>query len=238
MTEAYIGTVLHAQLSNYYGESTFIDDEAQEAWEALEVGDQVTAQRMFSTYIDEVEQEGLDVGQSTLTVENRWELEVGGVILSGKVDQIYFDEMRGGHVIRDHKTVGQFFQTSPVDYQLMCYAVLAQAHGVKNIVAIEHNQIKRNKRTASAKPPFINRTWQPTSDSAVSKFRQQLALQADEFAITMRHYDLEDPEMWAIGRNDCSYTCSFTDVCGMITSGEDFASVLEAEYIREAPVQL
>ena len=239
MTAANIGTVVHAHLANYYGGAVTTEAD-QEAWLSLSAEDQNTATKMVDTYLIEVESEGLDIGQSTMTVENRWDMEIGGITLSGQVDQVYFDELRGGHVIRDHKTVGQFFQTAPLDFQLMCYAVLARAQGVlTDIVAIEHNQIKRNKRTATAKPPYINRTWQPVTDTTIDHFTESLSCMAEDYAtIFACSTGVEDPHLWAVGRNDCSFTCSFNEVCAMISSGEDYAAVLETEYIWEEPVDI
>jgi hypothetical protein len=235
MTAAWVGTVVHAWLAEYYG-GDLMSEVDTDIYEKLFVDDQVMAQAMYTTYVNEVEQEGLDIGSTTVSVENRLYGTYGGVEITGMLDRIYYDELRQGHVVQDHKTVGQFFQTSPVDFQLMTYASLARRSGVENIVAIEHNQIKRNKRTGRAKPPFVNRTWQPTNDHAIDMFEAQLNILAvnydDIVAEAQENQGVESPSVHAHGRNDCSFVCSFSEVCGMLSTGEDFASVLETEYIK------
>lgn len=232
-TAADIGTVVHGDLAKWYGNTPY-DEETMGAIDRLSPEDLVTAGRMFDTYVNEVEQEGLDVGQSTASVENRYFADIAGQQLTGRVDHVYYDETLGGNVIRDHKTVGQFFTTAPRDFQLMCYAWLARHNGVKNIVYIEHNQIKRNKRTPGAKPPYIHRSGSVVNDKSIEAFGAELAYMLGEMGTVIWNsgMDVEYFGLYPIGRNDCSYTCSFKDICGMVEDGGDYLDVLNTEYRR------
>ena len=228
--EAEIGTYVHALLAEYYsGSFPFHTEEVNP--EVLATGD-----AMFNTYVVEVEGEGLDIGQRTMHVESRFEAEVGGVTLSGGVDHIYHDEILNGVVIRDHKTVGRWAPPAQRDYQLMTYAWLARENGIGDIVAFEHNQIKRNKRTPAAKGPFITRFQHPIRDTTLDKWGQMLSYQAIEYrnvtdAAEQTGMGVEHPQLYAIGANDCEFSCSFKDeVCGMIDEGGDYQDVLKTEF--------
>lgn len=238
--EAGIGTYVHALLADYYRDDDEVrpDPELQLSLEGMTIGD-----KMMSTYIREVEEEGLDVGQETLFVEQRYAATIAGVLLSGGIDHVYYDDTLGGVVIRDHKTVGRFMPVAQRDFQLMTYAWLARDNGIEGIVAFEHNQIKRNKRTSRAKPPFIARYQHMLDDETLDKWGSMLERQVSRFKADREEAEasgqgVESPVLWAIGANDCDFSCSFSEeICGMIDEGGDYRAVLESEFTnnREAP---
>lgn len=243
--EAGVGTLFHQMVAEYNAPWPLDPDEEVPDLTAEDV---VMVQSMFDTYVKEVEAEGLDVSVKTYGVENRIHVEViPGLSLTGQIDHIYYDTVLDGYVIQDTKTVGQFFQTAPRDFQLMCYAWLAREEYGINVVAIEHNIVKRNKRTGQSKPPYIQRNIQPVTEEALDRFGQSLSYIMTDYQNVMHHVEeawpegrgVEDPTIWAKGTNECSWSCPFYDICGMIDDGEDYAAVLETEYHRrEAPVDI
>lgn len=238
-----VGRVVHAMLNQYYTGAPFEEADEKTARE-LHADDLIMCQKMMETYVTEVEEEGLDVGQNTVEGEKRYELEVGGLTLTGQIDALVHDEVVGGIIVRDHKTVGKFMNTSPRDFQLMSYAVMAYDAGF-NVKAIEHNQVKRNKRTTRANPPFIRRVPHTVTTEAIESHRRQLANIVYDYRQAMQHAEqsglgVESAWLWAKGSNECDYQCPFADgVCGMIDDGEDYQDVLSTEYHqRESDVSI
>lgn len=238
-----VGRVVHALLNGYYTGAS-MNEEDQYTYENLSPEDRKMCHDMFDTYVTEVEEEGLDIGQTTIVGEKRYTLEVGGLTLTGQIDALVQDDILDGVIVRDHKTVGQFMNTAQRDFQLMTYAVMAWDAGYM-VKAIEHNQIKRNKRTSRSNPPYIRRDPITVTEEAIESHRRQLAAIVSEYfaamnvAVNLSQLGLEDPRIWAKGTNECSWQCPFFEVCGMIDDGEDYAAVLETEYHRrEAPVDI
>ncbi len=233
-----VGRAMHTLLESYYTDNhPVVQDEGLNAEDLQMVAD------MMSTYSVEAEEEGLDVGQVTITGEQRYHMDIGGLTLTGQVDALVYDDVLGGIIVRDHKTVGQFMNTSPRDFQLMCYAVMARAEG-RDVKAIEHNQIKRNKRTGRAKPPFIRRVTHTVTSEALDAFEGMLAYLVLEYkevmgSLSVLDDGVESPHLWVKGTNECSWSCPFFEMCGMIDDGADYSDVLDTEYYRrEAPVDI
>jgi len=246
-TMAGIGTAVHTRLAEYYGGVAQADE--YDKVKHLTPEDWGMVDAIMDTYMEEAESEGLGIGQRTVFVEKRLSMNIGGVQISGQIDHLVHDDVLGGYLVRDHKTVAQFQKTADVDFQLMCYALLVQDWALTNehhmpevtkVVAVEHNQIKRNKRTARSKPPYIDRQTRLVTYDMLYRFRKQLEHIVSDYQNVMYHAnDVHDHALYAVGRNDCSWSCDFSDVCGMIDSGDDYRSVLESEFTeREAPVDI
>ena len=235
---AGIGTIVHGMLAEYYKPGYRSPDLADVEPERLEY-----AVPMISSYVDEVERMGLDVGRETIDVELNLStadlLDVGE--LTCTVDWLFRDETTDELVIGDHKTAKQFFETAPADFQLLTYAVILQDNGI-TVDAGEHNIIKTNKRTSRSKPPFIQRNRIEINEYMLDQHRAALrSMMWDrENALSIAAISglyVKHPEIWAIGKNDCSWSCDYYDVCGSISTGEEFLPVLQSEYIQreEAP---
>ena len=241
---AGIGTAFHSLIAEYHGKELTLKDVAQ--IESLDPEAQETVTKMCATYAVEAEADGLDVGQTTYAVEIRLNEVIGGLTLSGQLDHLYFDEVMGCFVVQDTKTVGAFFQTAQRDFQLMTYLWLVVQWLRVNypdklgiLFAVEHNQVKRNKRTGRAKPPFVQRTRHYVGLDEVEKWGDMLAYMVQDYRDVMFGAEniwpegegYRDPRVWAKGTNDCSWFCPFATVCGMIDDPEaDVSAVLESEF--------
>lgn len=228
--EAGIGTVFHELLAVYYGgepsENTKLDDPEAEA----------TVQAMYNTYVQEAKRRSLDAAASTLHTELRIGKQlVDGMLITGQVDRIYEEEYV--IVVQDHKTTGQFFETAQRDIQLMAYLwMVADLYPHQDLFAIEHNLVKRNKRTSRAKPPFIQRNRHYVSREELNVWAYGWLSRIFEYRENMRHAEQSElgvgsQYLYPNGQNDCAWRCSFSDICGMVDDPEaDFVGALVTEF--------
>ena len=242
---AGIGTAVHNELAAYYApnQPIFNDHDLSH----LTTEDWAMVEAMVSTYKEEVEAEGHDIGTQTELTEIRFERDIKAITLTGQIDRLYYSDVLGGYVVQDHKTIARFASTADRDFQLMCYAWLVQDYmyreygGRERVVAVEHNQIKRNKRTSRAKPPYIDRQTRLITEEALWSWDRHLNYIVHEYKNAMNvandSQGVESPAIYPVGNNTCSYSCDFSDVCGMIDDAADYTAVLDSEFTKreEAP---
>jgi PD-(D/E)XK nuclease superfamily len=235
---AGIGTLVHGLLAQYYDPAHISADlDHPFSDEDLFLGN-----AMFDTYVRDVESEGLDVGETTEAVELRLYARpivtrYGEVQISVQIDHIYLDQF-GRRTGRDHKTAATFFETADADFQLLTYAVVMADNGFPP-ERMQHNIIKRNKRTARSKPPYIQRNTIDVTPAMIAQHRAQLEEMVTAWfeARFEADGDVEFEKLWAVGKNDCSWSCDYAEICGMISAGDDYLAVLESEYLREEAPQ-
>ena len=248
---ANIGTVMHHFVEAHHlnaDPSEMTDQQTVDAWDALDEGERETVLAMQKTYAPEVEENGYEVGMEVVAVELRLSNVIGGLLLSGQIDLLYLDHVKRQLVIRDTKTGDKFFQTAERDFQLMAYlclllndpywldTFLPEGYGL----AIEHEIIKRNKRTAKATPPFIQYNHHTVEIAAAKQWLLVLGGIAEEYLAVIDEAD-GDPgyyKLWAKGTNECSWYCPFASECGMLDDPEaDALDVLRMEHQlkEEAP---
>lgn len=232
-----LGTHFHGLLAEYYG-----GGKSPELDHKFNPDDVATSQIMFDTYVSEMEEEGLDVGQETVSVEQRLFSAPIGITadtfyrVSCQVDQVYKDTALYGSPLigRDHKTSAAFFNTAENDFQLMTYAMVLHDNDYL-VDYMEHNIVKRNKRTGRAKPPYTQRNRIRVTKEAIEEWRKYIKIILTEhlLAHTIAN-DVSDRYLYPTPDNTCSWGCDFVDVCSMVEQGEDYTAVLETEYqIRE-----
>lgn len=230
---AGIGTAVHSMLAEYYQPGYSSPDLATASGDALD-----HAVPMVATYIDEVERSGMDIGRRTVAVEQRLRTNsLSNGEIYGQVDWVFYDEEFDEYVLADHKTCRSFFETAPHDFQLLTYAALLHDNDI-TVSAAEHNMIKTNKRTARSKPPYVQRNRIEITEDMILKhkatlrhmmFDREQALHLAEIS----GLGVEHPVIWPIGKNDCSWSCDYVDVCGIISTGEDYLPVLQSEYVQQ-----
>jgi hypothetical protein len=231
-SSAGIGTVVHGMLAEYYKPGFKSEDLTDVDPELLDY-----AVPMVATYISEVESGGLDVGRRTIDVELRLSTSsLGTGELNGQVDWLFEDDMTGDIVLGDHKNTASFFDTAPHDFQLLTYAVILADNGIE-VTAAEHNILKINKRTGRSKPPYTQRNRIEINEDMVGRHRAMLRhmLFDREQALALAEISGEGvrhPVIYPIGKNDCSWSCDYYDVCGLISAGEEYEIVLQTEYLQ------
>jgi len=228
-----VGTHFHALLAEYYG-----NDKSEDLEKRYDPDDVQTSQVMYDTYVSEMEESGVDVAQETVAVEKRMfsapiqVTEDTFYRVSCQVDHVYKDGALHGEPLvgQDHKTSAAFFNTANNDFQLMTYAMVLHDNGYP-VDYMEHNIVKRNKRTGRAKPPFTQRNRIRVTEAALDQWRAQVVeickshLVAHEESTSVR-----SPLLYPVPDNTCGWGCDFVDVCSMVDEDEDYTAVLETEY--------
>ena len=232
-----VGTHFHGLLAEYYG-----DIKSEDLEKKFDPDDVQTSQVMYDTYVSEMEESGIDAAQETVAVEKRifsaplWVTEDTFYRVSCQVDHVYKDNALHGEPLvgQDHKTSASFFNTANNDFQLMTYAMVLHDHGYP-VEYMEHNIVKRNKRTGRAKPPFTQRNRIRITEAALDHWRAQITeICKSHLVAHERSTSIRSPLLYPVPDNTCGWGCDFVDVCSMVDEDEDYTAVLETEYqLRE-----
>ena len=188
---------------------------------------------MIAGYFEWLEEEAEDHGLTARVVEQRFETYIGTyygieVYVSSQIDLVFEDE-NGGIWIIDHKTVDRFDDISgqlDIDFQGQTYDFAIRENLGLNPLGFVHNQLRRVKRTGTAKPPFYRR--QKVRFNAPQRERHLWHLQglAEEIALKVNMVDASADEEQIVHSlfrplptRDCSWRCDFMKsgrVCPML----------------------
>lgn len=188
---------------------------------------------MVTGYLEWLEVEAPDHGLTAINVEQRFETHVGTyygveVYVSSAIDLLFRDD-QGGVWVYDHKTVDRFDDISGVldiDFQGQTYDLAIRRNLDLDPLGFVHNQIRRVKRTGTAKPPFYRR--QTVRFNAAQRERHLLHLEglANEIALKVNEVEGLDSSQPLVHRlfrplptRDCSWRCDFMKsgrVCPML----------------------
>lgn len=238
-----LGTLVHGGLEVYYRDG---QDPAEWVLAHRPEGEQFNqtvelARIMVEGYVEWVAEEGVDVGLRFEQAEELIEVEFGvysgdTVVVQGRQDLVVYDEALGQRLLIDNKTVQTLDQAAdmlPQNEQLLTYAVLRMLASDPIDGAI-HNNLRRVKRTATAKPPFYgrervnyNRTqlqnhWRHMHGTITDMVHvaQQLEAGAD-------HQFLTPPSP----SKDCSWRCPFFHACPMMDDGSNWEGFLSEFFV-------
>lgn len=194
---------------------------------------------MLAHYDDWLSETGFDAGFETLAVEWEWDLEIpgtNGLRAYGKVDLVGHDQVAGGVVVDDNKSVANFSQTPmPVDFQLRTYAWAWWRSTGDAPVRAGHRMLKRVLGTGNAKPPFVMYAPVHLDEDILEKHEQILAVRALDIQ-RLREYgsNIEHPALYPNPTKDCSWDCDFKLVCPMVDEGTDWEDVLDRHFTVKA----
>jgi len=228
-----VGTHFHGLMAEYYGHEKSVELDNN-----FNPDDVATSQVMYDTYVSEMEESGMDIGQTTVAVEKRMHtlaIPVSDDVrykVSCQVDHVYKDEALYGSPLigQDHKTSSAFFNTSTNDFQLMTYAVVLHDNDFP-VEYMEHNIVKRNKRTVRAKPPYVQRNRIRVTEEALAMWWNYLrTICTEHFNAHESSVDISSAYLYPNPDNTCTWGCDFVDVCSMVEEGEDYTDVLQTEY--------
>lgn len=195
---------------------------------------------MVEGYIEWREENGIDVGYELLGAELKLEAYLGmvhgeDVTLYGTIDRLMRNPA-GKLVIDDYKTV-QTMDTVPTlatNWQVNNYALLVAANYGEFPVEGRHTQLKRVKRTATAKPPFYGQIHTTFNEVKSANHRIHLSSVVNDMVATMQVLESDlTSHHWACPPNptrDCSWDCSFRDVCPTMDNGGDWEHALEVGF--------
>lgn len=191
------------------------------------------AQIMVSGYFEWLETEAEDHGLKALQVEQRFETLIGVyygiyVYVSSAIDLLFEDE-DGGIWVYDHKTVSRFDDISgilDIDFQGSAYDFAIRQNLGLDPVGFVHNQLRRVKRTGTAKPPFYRRQKVRFNEPLRERFLWQIQGLAEEIARKTVEIGDADSTAEVVHKNfralpttDCAWRCDFMKtnrVCPMM----------------------
>lgn len=206
------------------------------------------ADRMVEGYLEWLETEAMDHGLTPIAVEERYETHIGTyygieVWVTGAVDLLMQDE-EGGVWVYDAKTVDKFGGMTDmldIDFQGQTYDLLIRRNTEFTPKGFVHNQLRRVKRTGTAKPPFYNRVTVNFNEPQRERHLWHLQGVADEIAqkvLVTEGHSSDSPTVHGRFRplptKDCSWRCDFVKT-GRVCPAMDL-SPLEAEEMLQSPL--
>jgi hypothetical protein len=150
------------------------------------------------------------------------------VEIVGKLDARVLDEVTGFTQFVDHKTVQNFAQVLPTlqsDPQMLHYHLLLSiVYPEQQVDGALYNMLRKVKRGKTAKPPFYMRETIVHNADEVESYRLRLIgliTNVIEFEARIAQLGEIGVKMFAQPNptRDCSWDCSFFDVCGMFDDG-------------------
>lgn len=252
-SKADIGTLVHSGLEVYYRDGVqphiYIGAEGQRLAAEREDGlikpwsDAYNlAFLMTKGYVEWVEETGIDAGLVITGVEREMEVywgEVNGydVFITGHIDLEALDAL-GRPILIDHKSVATLTDTNgPMDFQRATYAMLRRMEDGTKYAALFHNQLRRVKRTATAKPPFYARPEITLNDDQMRKQWQTVNVIVHEIVGARKRLDageikVNDPSLYPRPSRDCSWRCPYFNACPMMDDGADWEWYLSSTMER------
>jgi len=171
----------------------------------------IGAEEQISITADQL---GADFGQS--------------VEIVGKLDARVLDEVTGFTQFVDHKTVQNFTQMLPTlqsDPQMLHYHLLLSiVYPDQHVDGALYNMLRKVKRGKTAKPPFYMRETIIHNAEEIESYRLRLIgliTNVIEFEERIAQLGEIGAKMFAqpTVTRDCSWDCSFFDICGMFDDG-------------------
>jgi RecB family exonuclease len=198
---------------------------------------------------------GLDEGMTFLGAERLVQVASGieGVMLRGKLDQLWKRDIDGAQLFRDFKTAAELTSGPamlPMNEQFMFYVLLLRlerlATGNQDMDGLPrggmYTMLKKVKRTARANPPFYDQVEVMYNDQALRsmylRVHRRLELMLDARArlgAGQDHRYVVPPRP----TKDCSWKCPFLHVCPMAddTPDETFFPMLDQLFVTVDPYE-
>lgn len=261
-----LGSRIHKALELYYnriGDGMSVEDAdlpgiwlelCEEDRMAILAGDGVTetfdgevelGRIMLEGYLEWIEDEGIDSDLEIVSQEETLEAEIldGRVKVVGKIDQRVKRKSDGTRLIRDFKTAAQFadlYKTLPMNEQFQLYMVLEMLKKDEwdRVSGAIVTALKKNKRTASSKPPYYDQIEVQHNIFALRNFYRRLQGVASDIIEFWEKLDAgEDHHIVAYPTptRDCSWKCPFYAGCGMFDDGSNVEMWLADNFEKKSP---
>lgn len=196
---------------------------------------------MCEGYFEWLAETGADSYLHTVMVEEKVEVYLGNiegkaVTLHGTID-LLFSNPDQQLILMDHKTCASFDALAnrrmQLSFQLQTYAYLVEKYlGQAPVLAI-YNMLRKVKRTGTAKPPFFLREPVHFNAHQRAAFESQLrTVIRDMLRKEEETQHLGDAAVYPVVDQDCSWKCSFFNVCAMKDDGSDIEGALNTLYVR------
>ena len=252
-----IGTRIHLALAAYY-DPTSEDDPMQVLEEIIDLDREKVNEDDIKKFEDEAElarivlegyfvwalEEGVDESLEFIAPEVSIEAKLtDDVLLVGRLDAVVRNKEDGFLRFVDHKTLASLaIPHLHLDEQMMMYQLMQRLSSPDGEVVIGgiYNILKKNKRTARAKPPFYAREEVLHNDQEMRAFYQRVVgvvkdIQATEDALDEgadhHYYAYPSP-----GR-DCSWKCSYFAMCHAFDDGSYAEEWVNSSFSVEDPYE-
>jgi RecB family exonuclease len=200
-----------------------LDPEVAKARELVEV--------MVYGHIDDIAQDGADVGETTVGVEvpvtgtvkdvNGWTVNI-----HGRVDRL-IETDDGIKIIDDWKTVGPLGSSLGHIQQLGRYAMMLRQEQGWRADRVRTTQVRKVKRTKPG--PYYARPWVPLNEDAYKSHAQQLrAVLTGIVDKVTASVDVEDYVFNVT--TECDWKCRVQDICLAHQYGDDPEMIVDIHY--------
>lgn len=164
----------------------------------------------------------------------------------GKLDAKVIDEASGFTLFVDHKTVPNFAQLLPTlqsDPQMLHYHLLLSILSPdEHVDGALYNMLRKVKRGPRSKPPYYQRETIVHNADEIESYRLRL------IGLITNVIELEDRivqfgdlgvQMFAQPNptRDCSWDCSFFDICGMFDDGSRVEDAIRELFEERDPME-
>ncbi len=200
---------------------------------------------MLEGYLEWVEDEGIDSDLEIISQEETLDAEIldGKVKVVGKIDQRVRRKADGTRLIRDFKTAAQFadlYKTLPMNEQFQLYMVLEMLKKDEwdRVSGAIVTALRKNKRTASSKPPYYDQIEVQHNIFALRNFYRRLLGVASDILEMWEKLDAgEDHHIVAYPTptRDCSWKCPFASGCSMFDDGSNVEMWLADNFEEKSP---
>lgn len=200
---------------------------------------------MLEGYLEWIEDEGIDSDLEIVSQEETLDAEIlgGRVKVVGKIDQRVRRKSDGTRLIRDFKTAAQFadlYKTLPMNEQFQLYMVLEmlKKDEWERVSGALVTALKKNKRTASSKPPYYDQIEVQHNIFELRNFYRRLQGVASDIVEMWDKLDAgEDHHIVAYPTptRDCSWKCPFYAGCQMFDDGSNVEMWLTDNFEEKSP---
>jgi hypothetical protein len=190
------------------------------------------AYAMTTTYRNWVEAGQDTPGSRVLVTEWAWEVPLyDDVHVHGTIDNVHYDPKLGGEIIRDVKSVSNFSQIPRnVDFQLLTYAWAYWRSTGTVPKKAEHLMVKRVLSTKDMTTIMPHRI--PVNLRILEAHEEVLKVRVKEM-LAAEGSDPTDPVLYPNPGRECSWRCSYKELCDMVQADEDWEDMLEFNYTEK-----
>lgn len=230
------GTAFHEAMGAYYLDKS--PAAAVRKWVRKEFGDTPPeadielVEIMVKGHIDDLAEDGADVGEDTIAVEQKvyaaYDVGEWTVYVHCTCDRL-IETDAGLKIIDDWKSNTKLDSTLDYIQQLGRYAVVVRDGLDWRADRVRSTQVKRVKRTGDG--PFYARPWLPLNEDAYIDHETNLR---DQLADMMRVI-LGNGPYYEHVTTECSWKCFVQDICKAMQQGDDPGMMVDLHYRKKEP---
>ena len=218
----YLGNDTAQAADVYIEEQGFdpFDPEVGKARELVEI--------MVAGHIDDIAQDGADVGETTVGVE----VPVIGTVknlaggwtarVHGRIDRL-IETDDGINIIEDWKTVGPLGGAPTHIQQLGRYAVMLRSSRGWRADRVRVTEVRKVKRTKPG--PYYARNWVPLNEEAYASHAALLRASLDAIIRDVT----ADSYLYTV-TTECGWRCRVQEICLAQQHGDDAEMIVELHY--------